>query len=235
MSVLDSIPQPLKQQSKLATFLRNLDSLLPNLQFYNKDWTSLIHPISALHTIQRRLKRDHELYHRISELLEFLQQFYRDILSLTAEQVFVRVQPLRQWVFWLPPAILRGDDGDILSLATLAQLLTFGVDLDYLFPELGGPYFGPLSAGPIEVIYRTICTRKVAAPQHPDIQLAMSLMDLPLRVATKYRKCLQSWRNVPLPPHASPYHSIQDFSLTITHDDVPHPPGRISPFPRANG
>ncbi|KAL2853396.1 hypothetical protein BJY01DRAFT_207000 [Aspergillus pseudoustus] len=223
-SVLDSMPQMWKQESELALFLDNQrymananSPVISGYRFQDEDLASLDHTIMTIQTVQKRVAHNHEHYRRLGELLEFVRQFQRDILSLTAEQAFERVQPLRQWLFWLPPAMLRGGDGDTGALAILAQFFAVGVALDTLFPDLGGAYLGPLSVGPIDDIYRTIYSRNAATPYNPDVQLAMSLMDLPRHLASKYRARVQ-WSPrtsvdyySPSPP--SPFQTIQDYRL----------------------
>ncbi|KAL3467517.1 hypothetical protein BJX64DRAFT_144035 [Aspergillus heterothallicus] len=223
-SVLDSMPQVWKQESELALFLDNQRYLananspvISGYRFQDEDLASLDHTIMTIQTVQKRVAHNHEHSRRLGELLEFVRHFQRDVLSLNAEQAFERVQPLRQWLFWLPPAMLRGGDGDTGALAILAQFFAVGVALDTLFPDLGGAYLGPLSVGPIDEIYRTIYSRNAATPYNPDVQLAMSLMDLPRHLASKYRARVQ-WSPrtsvdyySPSPP--SPFQTIQDYRL----------------------
>ncbi|RDH26308.1 hypothetical protein BDQ94DRAFT_176476 [Aspergillus welwitschiae] len=54
-------------------------------------------------------------------------------------------------------------------------------------PELGCHDLGPLAAGPIREIDRTVRARNMAKPHDPDVQLAMCLMDMPQSIATKYQ------------------------------------------------
>ncbi|KAL2871849.1 putative C6 transcription factor RosA-like [Aspergillus lucknowensis] len=223
-SVLDSMPQVWKQESELALFLDNQrymananSPVISGYRFQDEDLASLDHTIITLQSVQKRVAHNHEHYRRVGELLEFVRHFQRDILSLTAEQAFERVQPLRQWLFWLPPAMLRGGDGDTGALAILAQFFGVGVALDTLFPDLGGAYLGPLSVGPIEEIYRTIYSRNAATPYNPDVQLAMSLMDLPRHLAAKYRARLHWSPRTSVeyysPPPTSPFQAIHDYRL----------------------
>ncbi|KAL3481958.1 hypothetical protein BJX99DRAFT_111434 [Aspergillus californicus] len=223
-SVLDSMPHMWKQESELAMFLENQrylanahSPIISGFQFQDDDLASLDHTMMTLQSIQKRVALNHEHFRRVGELIEFVRQFQRDILSLTAEEAFERVQPLRQWLFWLPPAMLRGGDGDTGAMAILAQFFGVAVALDSLFPDLGGAYLGPLSVGPVEDIYRAIYARNVTSPYDPDVQLALSLMDLPRHLAAKYRARLQ-WSprtSVDLysPPPTSPFQTIHDYRL----------------------
>lgn len=216
-TVLDSMPHMWKQESELAMFLENQRYLAgTGFQFQDEDLASLEHTIITLQTVQKRVAHNHEHYRRLGELLDFVRQFQRDI-PLTPEQAFERIQPLRQWLFWLPPAMLRGGDGDIGALAILAQFFGVSVALDSLFPDLGSAYLGPMSVGPIEEIYRTIYTRNATAPYNPDVHLAMSIMDLPRHLAARYRARLQWSPRASVeyysPPPTSPFQPMQDFRL----------------------
>ncbi|PYH87579.1 hypothetical protein BO71DRAFT_436588 [Aspergillus ellipticus CBS 707.79] len=223
-TVLSSMHFMWKQESELAIFLENQRYLgctntpvMSGYQFQDEDLASLDQTIIALQAIQKRVAHNHEHYRRIGDLLEFVRHFQRDLLSQTPEQAFERMQPLRRWLFWLPPAMLRPEDADIGSLAVLAQFFGVGVVLDSLFPDLGGAYLGPLSIGPIEEIYRVVLARSTADPFNPDAQLALSAMDLPRHIVAKYKSRLQ-WsprtsldHYSPAPP--SPYHSLHDYRL----------------------
>lgn len=224
-SVLDSMPHAWKQDSEIAMFLESqrflasANSPATCFRSQDEDLASLGSAIIALQTVQKRVIHNHEHYRRIGDLLEFLRHFQHDVLSLNAEQAFERVQLLRQWMFWLPPAMLRGGDGDTGALAILAQFFGVGVALDSVFPDLGGAYLGPMSVGPIEEIYRTICARNSTVPYNPEIQLALSIMDLPRHLAAKCRARLQ-WSPRPSvdffsPPPTSPL-QIQDFRLAAS-------------------
>ncbi|OJJ74188.1 hypothetical protein ASPBRDRAFT_119811 [Aspergillus brasiliensis CBS 101740] len=223
-TVLGSMHPMWKQESELAMFLENQRYLgctntpvMSGYQFQDEDLASLDQTVVALQALQKRVAHNHEHYRRIGELLEFVRHFQRDLLSQTPEQAFERMQPLRRWLFWLPPAMLRPEDADIGSLAILAQFFGVGVVLDSLFPDLGGAYLGPLSISPIEEIYRLVVARSTADPFHPDAQLALSAMDLPRHIVAKYKSRLQ-WsprtsldHYSPAPP--SPYHSIHEYRL----------------------
>ncbi|PLB48855.1 putative C6 transcription factor [Aspergillus steynii IBT 23096] len=223
-TVLNSMPPMWKQESELAMFLENQRYLgctntpvMTGYQFQDEDLASLEHTILALQNVQKRVGHNPEHYRRIGELLDFVRHFQRDLLSQTPEQAFERVQPLRRWLFWLPPAMLRGGEADFGALAIIAQFFGIGVTLDSLFPDLGGAYLGPLSVAPIEEIYRIIVTRSAADPFNPDLQVASALMELPRHIVAKYKSRLQ-WsprtsidHYSPAPP--SPYHNIQDYRL----------------------
>ncbi|KAF4213383.1 hypothetical protein CNMCM5878_000017 [Aspergillus fumigatiaffinis] len=223
-TVLNAMHPIWKHESELAVLLENQRYLgctnspvMTGYRFEDADLASLDQTIVALQSVQKRVVHNHEYYTRIGELLDFVRNFQMDLLSQTPEQAFERVQPLRRWLFWLPAAMLRGGDADIGALAILAQFYAVGVALDSLFPDMGGAYLGPLSVGPVEEIYRIVVTRSTADPFSPELQLAMSLMDLPRHIVARYKSRLQwSPRHSldhcsPTPP--SPYRNYHDYRL----------------------
>ncbi|OGM46674.1 C6 transcription factor RosA-like protein [Aspergillus bombycis] len=222
-TVLNSMHPIWKHESELAMYLENQRYLgctntpmMTGYQFQDEDLVSLDQTTIALQNVQKRVAHNPEHYRRIGELLEFVRHFRRDLLSLTPEQAFERMQPLRRWLFWLPPAMLRGGDADLGALAILAQFFGIGVVLDSLFPDLGGAYLGPLSVGPIEDIYRIIITRSMSEPYNPDLQLASTIMELPRHIVAQYKSRLQWSPRTSLdysPSPASPYQPIQDYTL----------------------
>ncbi|KAL4949199.1 hypothetical protein BDW69DRAFT_174895 [Aspergillus filifer] len=246
-SVLDLMPHMWKQECELAMLLESQRYLasanspvIASLQFQDEDLASLDHTIITLQTVQRRVAHNHEHYRRIGELLDFARHFQHDILSLTPQQAFDRVQPLRQWLLWLPPSMLRGGDGDTGALAILAQFFGVAVALDSLLPNLGGAYLGPISVTPIEEIYRTIYSRNAINPLNPDVQLALSIMELPRHLAAKYRSRLQWSPRTSVdyysPPPASPFQVMNDFRLasspspsSVSASYTPYTPPHQSP------
>lgn len=220
IQVLNAMHPLWKQKSELAQFLENQRYLgctnspvMSGHRFQEKDLTRLDHTIMALRDVQKQVAHSQEYYCRIGELLEFLRHFRKDLPSQTPQQAFERVQLVRRWLFWLPPAMLRGGETDISTLAILAQFFAVGVVLDGIFPDLGGAYLGPLSIGPIEDIYRIIAARNTTDPFNPDLQLAITLMDLPQQTVAQYKNRL----------YLSPRPSI-DYAPPTPASPYPQPP-----------
>lgn len=224
-TVLDSMHPAWKDESELALFLENQRYLgctntpgMSGYQFQDEDLTSLDQTVLALQNIQEQVAHNHEHYRRIAELVEFVRHFRRDLVSQTPQQAFERVQPLRRWLFWLPPAMLRGGEADFPALAILAQFFGVGVALDSLFPDLGGAYLGPLSVAPIEEIYRIVLTTSTADPYNAELQLAAAILELPRHIVANYksrvhwspRTSIDHYASPPPPP--SPYH-YHDYRL----------------------
>lgn len=181
-------------------------------QFQDEDLVRLEHACATLQNMQQRISHNQEHYQRITDLLGFVQRLREDLPIQSPEEAFERLQPLRTWLFWLPPAMLRGGETDLGALAVLAQFFGIALALEPLFPDLGGPYLSSMSAGPIEDIHRILLARKAAEPFSPQVQLAVSLMDLPCDIVAEYRSRLQ-WSSYPYSPAHSPYHGVQDFQV----------------------
>ncbi|KAI3015003.1 hypothetical protein CBS147347_11350 [Aspergillus niger] len=193
-SVFYSMPRDWRYESELAKFLeteqylQTLDSSsIVSCQFNNKNLSGLADTITVLRHIQRQLVHTKKHYNQVNKLVDFLDKFLGDIGSLSPDQAFQRVHILRQWLFWLPPVMLRDGVDDNLGLAVLAQFFAVGLNLYCLFPELGCHDLGPLAVGPIKEIDRTVRARNMAKPHDPDVQLAMYLMGMPQSIATKYQ------------------------------------------------
>lgn len=207
-----------KQNSELAQFLENQRYLgctnspvMTGYRFQEEDLVNIDRTIMALQDVQKQVARSsHEHYCRMGELLDFLRQFRKDLPNQTPEQAFERVQPLRRWLFWLPPAMLRGGEADISALAILAHFFAAGIALDSIFPDLGGAYLGPLSIMPVEEISRIIVGSTTTDPFNPELQQALSLMDLPQQIVAQYKNRLylspRSSFDYPSPTPPSPYH-----------------------------
>lgn len=213
-----------KHESDLARYLENERALgSPNspagggFQFPEEDLALLDQIIPALQTVQKRVSHNQEHLLRIGELTEFVRHFRKALPTQTPEQAFECIQPLRRWLLWLPPAMLRGEPDDIDALAIIAQFYAIGVALDSVFPDMGGAYLGPLSVGPIEDINRIIVTRNTADSFDTGSQLSLSLMDLPRHIVNKYQSRLH-WSPRPSvdqysPGPPSPY-SIHDYRVS---------------------
>lgn len=224
-TVLNSIPPVWKQESDLARHLEDeramgypKSPLMAGFQVQDEDLANLDHTILALQGLQKRVAHNQEYYSRIGELLDFVQHFRKVLPTQSLKQAFESVQPLRRWLFWLPPAMLRGGSADIGALAIVAQFYGVAVALDSLFPDMGGAYLGPLSIGPIEDIYRLVLSRNTADPFNPGLQLSLSLLDLPRHIANRYRNRLH-WSPRPSMDHysptpPSPYGSVHDYRVS---------------------
>lgn len=209
----------LKQESELAQLVENQRTLTVSDYSLSpeEDVNQLDQTIRALQLTQKRVAHNLEHSQRLGELVEFVQQFRKDFPTQTSDQAFERIQILRQWLFWLPPSLLRGGESDLNALAIVAQFFAVGVVLDRFFPEMGGAYLGALSIPPIEEIYNILFTTSSADPYNAELRL--SLMDLPRHVVARYRSRL-AWSPRPSIEHYSPgpsspyHHGLHEYPLT---------------------
>lgn len=211
-----------KEESELARFMDSqrafrsartpLTSSYPGSigQFQDEDLMRLDRVLSSLLNIQQRLSHNQEHHQRVTDLLHFVQQLRNDMPVQSPDRAFERLQPLRTWLFWLPPAMLRGGETDLGALSVLSQFFGVALALEPIFPEIGGSYLGTMAFLPIEDIRRILQTRKASQPFAPEIQLALSLMELPCDIVAEYRSRL----------HFSPRNSFDAYS-----------PGPHSPYP----
>jgi hypothetical protein len=105
------------------------------------------------------------------------------------EEAFERLQKLRSWLFWLPPAMFRPQEGisDQGAFAVLAHFFAVALALDPLFPEIGGAYLGSMSVPPVEEMRQILLARTTAHPQESGPQIALALMETPVQMCTEYK------------------------------------------------
>src|SRR5436190_3359416 len=192
--VLNSMQPWWKEESELARFMDSQRAFRsartpvtpaypgPTGQFQDEDLVRLDRICATLPNILQRISHNQEHYHRLTDLLRFVQQLREDFPVQSPDKAFERLQPLRTWLFWLPPAMLRGGETDLGALAVLSQFFGVALALEPIFPEIGGSYLGTMSVLPIEDIRRILQARKASQPFAPEIQLALSLMELPCNI-----------------------------------------------------
>ena len=143
---------------------------------------------SALQELRSRLGNNEELSRLVTQLLQFLQQLQDDMPIPAPDEAFERLQQLRSWLFWLPPAMFRPHEPDHGAFAVLAHFFAVALALDLLFPEIGGAYLGSLSIPPIEEMRRILLARAAVHPQQEtNSQIALALMETPTQMAGEYK------------------------------------------------
>ncbi|RMZ75991.1 hypothetical protein DV738_g5155, partial [Chaetothyriales sp. CBS 135597] len=182
----------------------------PTIPMSNENLRRVEEMMGELHNLKVRLANNEELAEHVGRLLEYLRQLQQSFPIPAPEQAFIRLQPLRELIFWLPPLILRAGEYDLGPFTVLAHLYATALILEPLFPEIGGAYFGEMCLAPLEKIHDILRTRRNSQPQASDFQVALSLVEVPMQMATMYRS-----RQGPMfttspdgyrsSPHASPY------------------------------
>ena len=188
---------------------------------------------TALHNLRLRLSNAEELADHAGRLIEYLQKLQADLPIPGPEQAFGRLQPLRDLIFWLPSLVLRAGESDLAALTLLAHLYASALAVEPLFPEIGGAYLGSMSIQPLDRILDILRTRRSTQPHDSSIQVALSLVDVPIQIITAYRirqqrQSSQAMEAYGHSPQGSPYTSPQ-MQLTST-SDVP-PSALYSPSP----
>jgi len=224
-----------KEDSPLASYLESQRSLrsarTPLTPTYhgaiselrNEDLLRLDRVYSSLQSAQHSILHCDEHLRWVVDLLAFVQKLREDLPLSSPEEAFERLQPLRAWLFWLPPAMLHGQDSDLISLSVLSQFFAVALALEPLFPEIGGAYLGTMSVPPIEEMQRMFYARKATSVFTPDAQIAMSLMELPGEMVVEYKNRLQ-WSSQPVDPYHSNPHSpfgFQNLQLVSSPNETP--------------
>jgi hypothetical protein len=186
---------------------------------------------AALHDLRARLATNAELSRHVVQLLTFLQQLREDFPLQAPEEAFERLQQLRSWLFWLPPAMFRPQEGisDQGAFAVLAHFFAVALALDPLFPEIGGAYLGSMSVPPVEEMRRILLAR---GPQDSGAQIALALMETPVQMCGEYKARQQylasqqqqqqgeAWK-VSGPGHESPRREFAGPALASTPEQPP--------------
>ncbi|EER26884.1 Fungal Zn binuclear cluster domain containing protein [Coccidioides posadasii C735 delta SOWgp] len=239
-TVLNSMETWWKDESELARFMdsqrafRSARSpLTPTYpggmaQFHNDDIMRFDRILASLQNIHQRVSHNQEHYRRITDLLSFAHRLREDLPVQSPEKAFERLQPLRTWLFWLPPTMLRGGDTDLGALAVLSQFFGLALALEPIFPEFGGSYLGSMSVTPIEDIRKILYHRRATNPFAPEVPLALSLMELPGEIVAEYRSRLQWSPRASLDAYSSGSHSPYQ-SLPTPH--LPPTPTTASHYP----
>jgi hypothetical protein len=186
-------------ESKLANYLESQRALtrsgtpgtptFPGSPFQPRpeDLSRLERVNAALHELHGRLGSNEELSGLVLQLLTFLQNLKRDFPLQAPEQVFGRLQELRSWLFWLPPAIFRPYEPDVGAFAVLSHFYAVALALDPLFPDIEGAYIGGMSVPAVEDMHRILVGRRLSQPQEAGVQVALALMEVPTQIALEYK------------------------------------------------
>lgn len=215
--------RPWMHESRLASHLSAQRSIgrartpvtptYPGSQLHQppEDLARLDKIVVALHELRARLANSEELSGYIYQLLRFLMDLKNDSPLQAPDVAFERLQQLRSWLFWLPPALFRPHESDHAAFAVLAHFFAVAIALDPLFPEIGGSYLGTMSVAPIEEMRRILIQRMTSNPQDTNAQMALALIEAPVRMVSEYKARQQyqiqqseAYRASPRSPYAVP-------------------------------
>ncbi|RMZ89587.1 hypothetical protein DV736_g3198, partial [Chaetothyriales sp. CBS 134916] len=211
----------------------------PAMPMSNEHFRRVEEMMAELHNLKLRLGNNEELAEHTGRLLEYLRQLQQSFPISAPEQAFIRLQPLREFIFWLPPLILRAGESDLGPFTVLSHLYATALILEPLFPEIGGAYFGEMCLAPLEKIHDILRTRRNSQPQASDFQVALSLVEVPMQIVSMYRSrqgpMFTSADGYRSSPHASPYMSPHmqmeppgEPGAAIYTQSPHHTPGSIS-------
>lgn len=192
--------RPWLHQSELAKFLENQRSLigsrapstpsisgLPPPTPAADDLQGLQQIVDATHNLRLRLSSFPELVQYIDNVLEDLGQMQQDYPLQNPEAAFEYLLRLRSTIFWLPTVILRPGESDLGALAMMCHFFALGLVLEPLFPGIRGAHLGSMSLDPLEKVCQVIQARSAAVPHDTTLQTALSMLDVPIRIAQFYR------------------------------------------------
>ncbi|KIW99800.1 uncharacterized protein Z518_10728 [Rhinocladiella mackenziei CBS 650.93] len=213
----------------------------------NEDLRRVEQITTALHNLRLRLSNSEELADHTRRLADYVRELQRDLHIQAPDEAFTRLQHLRDLIFWLPPLILRAGESDLAPLTLLSHLYACALAIEPLFPEIGGAYLGSMAVLPLERVHDVLRTRRTTQPQDAGVQVALSLIDVPMQIMNAYR--LKQRQNNPgsqssqlmdmyrYSPSASPYMAPQgpmrsptpDTSTTSIYSNSPlHAHGSVS-------
>ncbi|OAP65011.1 hypothetical protein AYL99_00983 [Fonsecaea erecta] len=179
----------LETQRSIGRARANATPTMPHAQVSipHEDLRRIEQITTALHNLRLRLLTNEELQEHTGQLIDYLQELQRALPIQGPENVFSRLQPLRDLIFWLPSSVLRVNDSDLGPLALLSHLYASALAVEPLFPDIGGAYLGSMSLGPLETIHDILRTRRATQPQDAHIQVALSLVEVPMQIGNSYR------------------------------------------------
>jgi hypothetical protein len=163
---------------------------------------------TALHSLQLRLSNNEDLADYTGRILEFVSQLRQDFPVSAPEKAFSRLQPLRDLIFWLPPAVLHAGESNLAGLTLLSHLYATALALEPIFPEIGGAYLGGMCLLPADRIHEILRTRRNSQAQDSGCQVAITLAEVPMQIVAAYKQRqrpsggIEAYR---ASPHASPY------------------------------
>lgn len=149
--------------------------------------------------------------------MDFLQRVRQMIPAQTPEQDFECIQTLKEWAFWLPPALLREGESDLDALTILAQFFGVSVALGGAFRDVGGAYLMTLCIGPLEDIHQIILSQNSANQFTRDTELALTLTGWTRHVLARCKPHQVQWAAPSpmepyLPAFSSPYRAVTEYA-----------------------
>lgn len=143
--------------------------------------------VQQLQKVEAHLRHSGEDTKQFAQLISFTKGTRKVSPTLSVEQQFDRLQPLRKWMLWLPVVYLQQTGGTPSTLVMIAHYYTVALLMERLFPEIGASYFGSLTMKPVDEIANHLQHLAAANPWAGDFQATLSLMDFPREMVTEFR------------------------------------------------
>lgn len=146
---------PWKDQSRFAAYIDDNHGFFYPQQaaFSLEDDQSLLDVTDALSQLCTRLPTNQLASRRLREVLDFTQQIQLSSATMQSEQLFEKLQPLREWLYFMPLTWIKEEQElQQSNLLLLAQLYSVALAVDSSIPELRGAALGSLVINAIEAI-----------------------------------------------------------------------------------
>ena len=122
-----------KDESRFAQYIKNhpsfftLDFVQPSTSAFGasilaENDDSLRQAADALRQLLDQQGDDARLPQITRNILNLTEDIERWSATMKSDQLFTRLQPLREWLFWTPVTLLRSEDTDESDLFLLVQL-----------------------------------------------------------------------------------------------------------------
>ena len=152
-----------------------------------EDLDALHKIIQQLQKVETFLKQNGENTKKFGQLITFVKGARKISHTMPVNEQFDRLQPLRQWLFYLPVMYLQETGGSSSALVIIAHLYTVALMMERLFPEIGASYFGSMTIRPVEEIAKRLFAINGATGEPGDVSAPLVLMELPVNTVAEFR------------------------------------------------
>jgi hypothetical protein len=233
MQVIDAM-QPWKNESQFGDFISEQSTFptappspVPNArtltQPRRQDLEALQRAYGQLQYVQSALEDAKEDTKAIVQLMHFVRGIRKVTPIQSAAERFEMLNPLREWLFWLPVMFLQQARDNPYALVTLAYYYTVALVVEPIFPEVGAAYFGSLSLGPIEEIARRLFSLNISQTSVGDLQTPLALMEFPIDMVSVFRERM-GWQQ---PQRTASFPNFQQTNFELNTNLNP---GNVYPF-----
>jgi hypothetical protein len=239
-----------RHESQFADFINEQQTTFPNIQPSptmglgshrskeprREDLAALQHTFTSLQRVGSYLAGKHEETQHLNELMSFIRSLRAALPVQTPAEQFEILQPLRAWLLWLPITYSRSVNRDPSVALLLAHFYAVALAVEPLFPAVGAAYFGSLSIGPIEEIYRKLARLEVPNSLDENIQGHVNLMQFPLEMIAKFRARMDfvPQNSGTYPSLASSPYGVESLELDAEGDFVELESSYEGPFNHGN-